>query len=181
MESLAKNWWMVVVRGVLALIFGLLCFSRPWAGLAALVTFFGLYAIFDGFFALISAVRAAAGQRPWVALVLEGITGLVIGVIALVSPGSAAVAMLVLVSAWAIITGAMELSAAVRLRQEIEGEWLLGLAGVLSVLLGVLMLAWPRAGMLGLVYLLGAYALAFGATLITLGIKLRRLMPAAAT
>ena len=86
MESLAKNWWMVVVRGVIALIFGLLCFSRPWSGLGALVVFFGLYAIFDGFFALISSVRAARGQQPWAPLVLQGITGLIIGFIALVFP-----------------------------------------------------------------------------------------------
>ena len=88
--------------------------------------------------------------------------------------------MLLLVSAWAIITGVMEIAAAFRLRKEIEGEWLLALGGVLSVVLGVLMLVWPKAGMLGLVYVLGAYALAFGATLISLGVKLHRRMPAAA-
>lgn len=175
MGTLARNWWALLVRGIAAVIFGLLALFWPLASLRGLILLFGAYALVDGLFATVAAARAAAGHERWAALLLEGLTGIGAAVIAFVAPNAAALALLTLIAAWAVITGVLELLAAVKLRETIEGEWLLGLAGVLSIALGAAMLAWPRAAALAIVWALGAYAIAFGATLVVLGMRLREL------
>jgi uncharacterized membrane protein HdeD (DUF308 family) len=171
--DLARNWWAVALRGALAVLFGLVAFIWPGITLGALVLLFGAYALVDGIFAFVAAFRAADRGRQWWPFVLEGLVGVAAGVIAVVWPGLTAVTLVYLIAAWAVITGLFEIVAAVRLRREIENEWLLVLAGVLSVLFGLAMFLFPGAGALALVWIIGGYAVVFGVLLIALGLQLR--------
>ena len=178
-EALARYWWVVVLRGVLAIALGVLAFVWPVVTLTSLVIVFGAYALVDGVFALLSAVRGG-GAEPWWLLVLEGGVGIGIGVLTLVAPGITALALLFYIAIWAIATGVLEIAAALALRKEIEGEWLLVLGGLVSVAFGALLIARPGAGALAVLWLIGGYAIAFGALLVLLGFKLRRRAGAAA-
>ena len=180
-ETLAHNWWTYVLRGVAAIIFGLLAYFWPAITFAVLVLFFGAYALWDGVFALINAFRTG-GDRRW-ALILEGIAGIAAGLITFFWTGAASLALLLVIGAWAIVTGIFEIVAAIRLRKEIEGEWLLLLSGVVSVLFGIAVAIWPAAGLVAVTWMIGAYAIIFGVLLIVLGFRLRtirrdRLAPA---
>lgn len=135
---LAKNWWLVALRGVAAILFGILAAIVPGLTLAVLVMLFGAYALIEGGFNVIAAVRGATGDRSWWALLLEGLVSVAAGVIAFVMPGLTALALVYLIAAWAILTGILEIAAAVRLRKHITGEWWLALTGVLSIAFGVL-------------------------------------------
>lgn len=170
---LIRNWWAVALRGALAILFGILAILMPGVTLAAMVLIFGAYSVVDGVFALVAGLRAARHHERWWHLALEGIVDLVVGVIALAIPLATALALLYLVSAWAIVTGLFRIAAAIRLRKEIEGEWLLVLNGALSVLFGIVIMAYPGAGLVTLVWLLGMYAMLFGIILVTLGFRLR--------
>jgi uncharacterized membrane protein HdeD (DUF308 family) len=175
LDQLTRNWWALALRGVVAILFALIAFSRPGVTLVALVWVWGAYAFLDGVFALIAAVRAAEAHQRWGMLLLEGISGIAAGIIAFVWTGITALVLVYLIAAWAIVTGIFEIAAAVRLRQMIEGEWLLGLSGVLSILLGLLFAARPAAGAVAWVWLIGAYALIFGILLLALSFRLRAL------
>ncbi|MFL5576716.1 MAG: HdeD family acid-resistance protein [Gemmatimonadaceae bacterium] len=172
-ETLSRNWWAVLFRGLAAILFGIVTFLAPGISLAALVLAFGLYAIVDGIFAIVSAIRHRGAIDRWWVLLLEGVAGLIAGVIALVMPGVTTFVLLYVIAAWAIVTGILEIAAAIRLRRAITGEWLLALSGVASVILGVLLVLYPRAGALAVVLWIGAYALVFGALLVGLAIRLR--------
>lgn len=170
---LARYWWMLTVRGVAAIVFGILTFIAPGASLFALVVLFGAYALVNGAFALAAAVsRGRAGER-WGSLVVDGVVSLVFGVLTLAWPGISALALLYVIAAWAIVTGAAQVAAAIRLRKQIRGEWLLALGGVLSIAFGVLLIVAPVAGALAVVLWIGAYALVFGAVLVGLSLRLR--------
>ena len=171
-DSLSRNWWAVVLRGVLGLLFGIITFFAPGLSLAALVTLYGAYALVDGVFAIVSAVRRRGTER-WGMLLLEGIAGIAAGLVTLVWPGITAIALLYLIAAWSLFTGIMEVVAAVRLRKVITGEWMLGLSGVLSIGFGLLLMLFPGVGALAVVLWIGAYAIMFGALLIGLGFRLR--------
>jgi uncharacterized membrane protein HdeD (DUF308 family) len=175
MNVLARNWWAVLVRGLLALAFGVLALAWPSITLVALVFLFGAYAFAGGIFAIVSAVRLARQHERWGVIALEGVLGVLAGLAVYFVPAAAAVALLVLVAVWAIMTGILEIVAAVRLRKHIEGEWMLALSGVLSVVFGVLLFTRPAAGLLALVWLVAAYAIAFGVVMIGLAFRLRRL------
>jgi uncharacterized membrane protein HdeD (DUF308 family) len=175
MEILARNWWAVALRGAAGMIFGIITFLMPGASLAALVLLFGAYAIVDGVFNIVSALRGAGQEQPWWLLLIEGVVGIGAGVVTFALPGLTALVLVYVVAAWAILTGALEIAAAARLRSELRGEWLLAVAGVLSVVFGVLMMVAPAAGALALVLWIGAYAFLFGALLLILGLRLRRL------
>ena len=170
---LARNWWAIALRGLFAVLFGVAAFIWPGITLAVLVLLWGAYALVDGIFALVAAVRAAERRATWWPLVLEGILGIVAGVLTFLWPGITALVLLYLITAWAILTGIAEIVAAVRLRRVLTGEWLLGLAGVVSIVFGVLLIVFPGAGALAVVWLIGAYALVFGIVLIVLGFRLR--------
>jgi len=172
--DLARNWWLVVLRGVLSILFGLIAFFMPGITLAALVVVFGAWAFVDGIFAIVSAVSGQGG-RPWWGLVLRGFAGIVAGVLAFLWPGITAIVLLFVIAAWAIVGGVFEIVAAIRLRKQIEGEWLLGIAGALSVLFGILLLLNPGAGALAVLWMIGAYAIVFGIINIVLGFRLRNL------
>jgi Uncharacterized conserved protein len=173
LEQMTKNWWILALRGVIAILAGVGALILPGVALFALVILFGVYALIDGIFACIAAAKAYHTNARWKIMLVEGILGILAGVIALVSPAAVAIAFLMLVAAWAILTGILEIWAAIRLRKEIEGEWLLGAAGIASVLLGVLLVAAPAAGLIAWVLMFGVYCIFFGITLLALGLKLR--------
>jgi uncharacterized membrane protein HdeD (DUF308 family) len=171
---LARNWWMMALRGLFAILFGLAAFAWPGITLGALVLLFGAYALADGIFAVISAVAVPPLGVAWWDLLVEGLLGIGTGVLTLAWPSITALVLLYLIAAWAVMTGIFEIAAAIRLRREIRGEWALALSGVLSVLLGVALVAAPGAGALAMIWLIGAYAVAFGALLLALAFNLRR-------
>ncbi|HEY7614662.1 MAG TPA: HdeD family acid-resistance protein [Gemmatimonadales bacterium] len=172
-DTLSRNWWLVVLRGVLGIAFGIITFVAPAISLAALVLLFGAYAFADGVFAIASAVRRRGTTDRWWVLLLEGLVGIGAGLVTLFLPGITAIVLLYIIAGWAVATGILELVAAVRLRKEIEHEWLLALSGIASVVFGVLIALFPGAGALALVIWIGAYAFVFGALLVALGFRLR--------
>ena len=171
--TLARNWWVVLLRGVAGIIFGLATFFAPEISLTVLVLVFGAYAFLDGVLALISAIRRRGATDHWWLLVLEGVMGVAVGVLTFVWPDITALALLYLIAAWALVTGGLEIAAAIRLRKVITGEWLLVLTGIASVALGVILILFPEPGALAVVLWIGAYALVSGVLLIALGIRLR--------
>ncbi len=180
MNALARNWWALVLRGVVAIAFGVIAFFYPPATLAALVLLFGAYALVDGVFAFVAAVRAAARHDRWGSLILEAISGVAAGILTFVWPAMTALILLYLIAAWAIFTGVFEVIAAVRLRRDIQGEWMLGLGGIASVVFGVLLVLYPGSGALVVAWIIGLYAMLFGVLLVGLGLRLRGMSPATA-
>jgi uncharacterized membrane protein HdeD (DUF308 family) len=172
-DALAHNWPVVMLRGVAAVLFGVVAFLAPGISLAALVLVFGAYAFADGILAIVTAVRRRGADRWWV-LLLEGLAGVAVGLLTIMWPGITALTLLYLIAAWALVTGVLEIAAAIRLRKVITGEWLLALTGVASVLFGLLLVIAPGAGALAVVLWIGAYALVFGCLLIALSFRLRR-------
>jgi uncharacterized membrane protein HdeD (DUF308 family) len=170
---LARNWWALVLRGLFAVLLGITAFAWPGITLGALVLLYGAFALADGVFAIASAVVGRTQGTPWWALLVEGLVGIAVGVITFLWPGITALALLYLIAAWAVVTGCLEIVAAIRLRKEIRGEWLLALSGILSVVFGVALVVNPGAGALAVLWLIGAYAIFSGSLLIALGFRLR--------
>ena len=171
--TLARNWWLIALRGVAAIVFGVLTFVMPAISLAVLILFFGAYAVVDGVANLIAVRRRREGERPWWALLAEGIVSLAAGVIAFVAPGLTALTLVYLIAAWAVITGVFEIVAAIRMRKEIRGEAWLVLSGIISIVFGVLVMLAPGPGALTLMMFVGVYAVVFGAVLLALAFRLR--------
>jgi len=171
--NLARNWWALALRGAAAIIFGLIALFWPPAAVAALVAVFGAYALVDGILNLVAAVRAGREGQRWGVLVFEGIVSLLVGVLTLFYPGVTALALVLWVGAWSLITGVLELVAAIRLRKQIEGEWLLALSGILSIAFGILLFISPMIGAIAIAIWIGAYAVIFGALLVGLALRLR--------
>lgn len=174
MLNLARNWWVVEVRGVLAILFGLITFFWPDLSFLLLILTFGAYAMADGVFAMLTGVTSSKYSPRWWVFLLEGVVSFAAGLIAILRPDLAASVLIAILAAWAIVTGALEIAAAIRLRREITNEWMLALGGFVSIALGVLLFLQPAAGGLVLTLLIGAYALVFGILLIGLGIRLRK-------
>jgi len=170
---LATNWWALAIRGVAAIIFAILTFAMPGITIAVLVILFGAYALVDGVFAVISAIRAAHGHRRWGAFLAEGAVGILAGIISLTMPAAIAAVLVYLVAFWAIVTGVLEISAAIRLRRHIPGEWMLILSGIVSVLFGIVAFWAPIVGALAIVWWLGIYAMIFGVLLLSLAFRIR--------
>lgn len=173
LTALADQWWVIGLRGLLGVLFGLVAFVMPLPTLVALVWLFGAYALLDGVFSLAAAWRRRPGDPPWWALLLSGVAGVAAGIISFVWPGITALALVYLIAAWAFITGVLQVAAAVRLRKEIDGEWMLALSGIISIGLGALLAVMPGAGAIGLVWYFGAFALLFGIVLMGLSYRLR--------
>ena len=174
--SLARGWWLVLLRGVLGVLFGVAALAWPALTLATLVLLFGAYALVDGVFAVIAAVSPPRG-RFW-SLFLQGLIGIGAGIVTFKMPGLTALTLLYVIAAWAVVMGVFQIVAAVRLRREITGEVLLALSGVAAVVFGGLLFVRPGAGALAVLALIATYAIVFGALLIALGLRLRRLRPA---
>lgn len=179
-NTLAHNWWMLALRGLVAIIFGVLAFVLPGMTLLTLVFLFGAYAIVNGVLALIHAYSAPKGYPRFGALIFTGLISIAAGVLAFVWPGITALSLVLLIGAWALVNGIFEIATAIRLRRVIEHEWLLALAGVLSVLLGLALLFQPGVGALALVWWIGAFAIAFGVLLVVLSFRVRRAGPTTA-
>src|SRR5262245_56646581 len=172
--ALAQNWWTFLLRGIAAILFGIIAFGWPGVTIVSLTYVFGFYALLDGVFALVAAWSMRGVDRWWV-LLLEGILGIAAGVIAFIYPQTTALALLTVIAAWAILTGILEIVAAIRLRQEIENEWSLGLAGLASVVFGVLLVIWPQSGLVTISWIVGFYAIVFGITMLMFGFRLQGL------
>lgn len=169
---LKRHWWALVLRGVCALIFGVLTITWPQITIAVLVIFFGAFALVDGIFALICALTSrGAGHR--VALIFQGILGVAAGVVAFGWPGITAIALLYVIAFWALVTGVFEIIASLRLAQGTHGRGLLGVSGLISVVFGLLLVRHPLAGILTIAIIIGAYAIVAGIVLIFLGITLK--------
>jgi uncharacterized membrane protein HdeD (DUF308 family) len=175
LETLTRNWWVLAVRGGIAVVFGIVALIWPGLTVLALVLLFGAYALVDGVLALYAALvdrRRTGGQRAWLAV--EGVVGVLAAIVAFVWPQITALALLYVIAAWALITGVAEIFTAIRLRQEIQGEWLLALSGVLSILFGIVAVVYPRTGALAIVWVIAVYAIIFGIALLVLAFRLRR-------
>jgi uncharacterized membrane protein HdeD (DUF308 family) len=171
--TLVRNWWVILLRGIAAIIFGLITFFAPEISLAVLVLVFGAYVFADGVLAIISAVRRRGESKRWWLLFLDGLAGVAAGVVTVIWPDITALALLYLIAAWALVTGGLEIAAAIRLRKVITGEWLLVLIGIASIALGVMLALFPGTGALAVVLWIGAYALASGILMIVLSFRLR--------
>jgi uncharacterized membrane protein HdeD (DUF308 family) len=171
---LAKNWWIFLVRGFAALLFGLAVFVFPGAALSFIVTLIAVYFLIDGVFAVIYALQHRARPRWWVAL-LEGLVGILAAIGAFLYPGITSLVLLYIVAFWAAMTGLMEIIYAIEMRKHIQNEWWLILSGVVSILFGALLILFPGAGILSLLTLVGAFAFAFGIIMIVFAFRLRGL------
>lgn len=173
LDGLARNWWLILLRGVLAVIFGLLTFVWPGITLLTLVALYGAFALLDGIFALTAAVTKGAPEpRWWLALV--GLLGIAAGVATLLWPQITGMVLLFFIAGWAIASGVFQIVGAIKLRKEIDDEWMLIASGVLSVIFGLIILAFPGAGALGVAFGIGAFAIAYGALLIGLSLRLKK-------
>jgi uncharacterized membrane protein HdeD (DUF308 family) len=169
---LAQNWWAVALRGVFAVLFGLIALFVPGATILSLVLFFSAYMLVDGIFGIVAAVRAARRGERWGLLILEGVLNIAVGGIAFLMPGLTVVAFVLLLAAWSLVSGGLMLGAAFRLSRE-HGRWWLALGGIVSVVFGILLAIAPIIGAVVLTWWLGAYALMFGIALLVLAFKLR--------
>ena len=179
LDRMSRDWWIIALQGVAAVVFGILALVWPGITLLALVFLFGAYAIVDGVLALITGFRRAGGGPDWWRVV-QGVAGIAAGVIAFALPDITAYALLLVIAAWAIVSGAAELVAAYQLREVIRGEWLLALDGVVAIIFGIVLIAFPSAGALAVVWLIGAYAIVSGVILLMLAFQRRGRAPSAA-
>ena len=174
-ERLAANWWLFTLRGIAGILFGILALVLPGITLYALVLLYGAFALVDGVFALGAAIRRRRHAR-WGTLALQGVLGIAVGIVTLVWPGITAIVLLALIAAWAFLTGIMEIAAAIRLRKEIEGEWVLLLSGIASVIFGIILVARPRIGALAVITVIGIYAIIGGALMLWISWKGRSVL-----
>jgi uncharacterized membrane protein HdeD (DUF308 family) len=171
-DILAHNWWVVALRGTVGILFGLVAFVMPGATMLSLVLLFAAYMFADGILALVAAVRAARHHERWGPLTFEGVVDLMAAAVAALWPGITLVSFVLLVAAWALVSGALMIDAAFRLNVA-HGRWWLALGGIASVLYGALLVIAPLIGAVVLTWWLGAYALVFGASLLVLAFRLR--------
>ena len=170
----SSNWWALALRGLAGILLGMLAFSWPAITVAAVVTLFGLYALMDGVFSIIAALRGVRENERWGWMLVEGIAGVLAGLVALFMPLLGAIALVWIIALWAIVTGALEMGAAFRLRKIIEGEWMLMLVGVLSLALGLLIVLQPTVGFAVIATWIGAYALVAGSVTLVLAFRVRK-------
>ena len=173
---LHRSWWMLLLRGLFAIAFGVLTWVVPGISLAALVLLFGAYVMADGIFGVWSAVAGRKEHEHWWVMLIAGLLGIAIGLLTFLAPGVTALVLLFYIAIWAIATGVLQIVIAIRLRKEMRGEWMLILGGLASVLFGVLLVASPGAGALAVLWLIGTYAVFFGALLVMLAFKARRVV-----
>jgi uncharacterized membrane protein HdeD (DUF308 family) len=175
LETLKRHWWVPVLRGVVAIIFGMMAFAYPGLTVAVLVLLFGAWVLVDGIFRIIGAVGHRSSDPDWGWQLVIGILGIIIGLLTFHAPAITALALVIYIAAWALMIGATEIVAAIKLRHEIKGEWFLILMGVVSIIFAIMLLWNPLPGALALVWLIGSYAIVFGVLGIIFGFRLRSL------
>ncbi|WP_141576916.1 HdeD family acid-resistance protein [Actinomadura sp. WMMA1423] len=177
-DQTTRHWWVLALRGIFAIIFGIIAWVWPGITVWALVVVFAVYALVDGVFAVGQAIRGTSGA-PRGLLALVGFAGIALGVAALAWPGITAFVLLMLIAAWAVATGVLEIAVALALRKELRGEWTYALTGVVSVIFGILLFAWPVSGALAIVWLIGLLAILVGAAMLGAAFRMRSIGHAA--
>lgn len=172
-QAIRRNWWMLAVRGVLAIIFGLIALLAPRIALLAFIYVFAAYALIDGIMAVYIALRERGSLGRWGWVLFEGLLGIIAGIIAFVYPGLTALVLLYLVAIWAVVTGILEIAAAFALRGFAAREWALALAGIVSILFGIVLFIFPGAGLLSILWLVGIYGIVFGILFIVRAFQLQ--------
>ena len=174
LNTLSRYWWLVLLRGIAFIAFGVLAFMWPGPTIALLVLLYGAFALVDGVLALAQAIMGGnVESRWWLALI--GVAGIAAGVITFMAPALAALWLLIFIACWAIVLGVFQIMGAIKLRKEIDNEWLMILSGALSVVFGALMIASPGAGALAVLWIIGAFAVAYGVLLVLFAFKLKKL------
>ncbi|MDF7675648.1 HdeD family acid-resistance protein [Neisseriaceae bacterium ESL0693] len=172
---LSKTWWLLLLRGLAAVIFGLLTWFQPAITLLVLVIFFGAYTLVDGIFGLVAAFQGRRTHPDWWILLLWALVSIVVGILTFCLPGITAYALLCLIAAWAIIAGLFQIAAAIKLRKQVAGEVWMIVGGILSVLFGIALFVWPVSGAVAIAWLIGIYAFIFGIVNIIAAFRVRRL------
>lgn len=173
MELLSRNWWLLLIRGIIGIIFGIMALVWPGITVFVLVIFYGAYALVDGVFSLFTGLQQPSGSRAW--LIVVGLLGIAAGVVTFLWPGITAMVLLYVIAFWAVFTGIAQIVAGIQLRKTINGEWLMILSGVLGVIFGVLLVVQPGRGALALVWLIGTFAVLYGIALCFLAFKVKSL------
>ena len=171
--DLARSWWLLAIRGIAGILFGIGAFVWPGATLAALVLLFGAYVFVDGIFAVATGIAMRRQMGRWWLIVLEGLAGIILGALTFAAPNTTALVLVTFIAVWSIITGAFEIATAVQLRKVIDNEWLMILSGSISIIFGILLIALPGPGALSIIWLIGSYALLFGSITLALSLRLR--------
>lgn len=170
-----KRWWVFLLRGLAAIIFGLLALIWPRLTLLTLITLFGIFALVDGLLALVAGIVSIGRNKRWWSMLLSGVLGIAIGVLTFIWPQITGVVLLYFIAAWAMVIGIMDILIAIQLRQEIEGEWIMILDGIFSILVGLLFFIFPQTSAMALVWLIGLFVIAVGIILLILALRLRKL------
>ena len=172
LHALARNWWLILLRGICAILFGVLAFIWPGITLLTLALLYGFFALIEGALALAAAIMGGAPAPRWW-LAVAGLLGIAVGILTIMMPGMTAFILVLFIAAWAIVSGIMQIVGAIRLRKEIDNEWMLIAVGAISVAFGVLVALQPMLGALSLVFVIGAYAIIYGIALVALAFRLR--------
>lgn len=175
LEKITRHWWMFALRGLAAIILGVVAMIWPEQAMQAMVLLFGAYVLVDGTFAMIAGIASYRYFDRWWAMLLEGLTGVVIGLLTLLWPNITSLVLLYFIAAWALITGILEIVTAIQLRRVITGEWMLILGGLLSILFGVLIVVFPVAGAVSVIWVIATYAVFFGISEIIFAFRLQGL------
>ncbi len=174
-ESLKRHWWVPVIRGIAAIVFGIIAFVYPGLTVATLVLFFGAWVLIDGIFRVVGAIGHRASDPDWGWHIVIGIVGIIVGLLTFHAPQITALALVIYIAAWALMMGASEIALAVKLRREIKGEWFLILMGLASIVFAILLLWNPVAGAAAVIWLIAWYAVVLGVLAIFFGFRLRSL------
>jgi uncharacterized membrane protein HdeD (DUF308 family) len=174
---MVRHWWALVLRGVIAVIFGVVLIAQPGIALATLVLLAGIYMFADGLFAIVGSLAHREHYQHWWLALVEGVIGVIAGVVAFLYPALTALTLVYIIGFWSVLTGVLEIGAAIRLRAVIANEWLLAVSGILSILFGLFIIIFPGAGALSILWLIAGYALIFGVLMIMLGLWLRTWRP----
>jgi uncharacterized membrane protein HdeD (DUF308 family) len=172
-QVVRRNWWLLALRGVFAIIFGLIALFAPRIALLAFILVFAVYALVNGIIAVYTAIQERGSLSRWGWVLFEGILSIIAGIVAIVYPGLTALVLLYIVASWAIVTGILEIVAAFAIRGFASREWMLALAGILSIIFGIILFIRPGAGLLSILWLVGIYAIVYGILFIVRAFQLR--------
>jgi uncharacterized membrane protein HdeD (DUF308 family) len=173
LTMLRKYWWTILLRGIIAVLFGIAAFVWPGITIALLIWLFGAYALLDGIISVVIGIAQYGGNERWWGILLQGICGIAVGLMTFLWPQVTGLILLYFIAGWSILTGLFQIVAAIRLRKVISGEWLLGLSGVISMLFGITLFVYPAAGALAVIWMIGIFAILNGLLLIFLSLRLK--------